>query len=77
MGHLVRTTQLLTSLDPKYFKFKIFGQIKSVPSWLDNFDHEIVGFEEIDLNLNSNYVLGIHDRNRRRTNEKQVCVQSY
>ena len=40
MGHLVRTTQWLTSLDPRYFKFKIFGQIESIPSWLDNFDYE-------------------------------------
>ncbi len=61
MGHLVRTTQLLTSLDPKYFNFKIFGQIKSVPTWLDNFDHEIIDFEEIDLNLINEYDLVVFD----------------
>ena len=61
MGHLVRTTQLLTSLDSKYFNFKIFGQIKSVPTWLDNFDHEIVDFEEIDLNLINQYDLVVFD----------------
>ena len=51
MGHLVRTTQLLTSLDPRYFKFKIFGQIESIPSWLDNFDYEII--QNLFSNLSS------------------------
>ena len=61
MGHLVRTTQLLTSLDPRYFKFKIFGQIESIPSWLDNFDYEIINFEKIDLNIINNYDLVVFD----------------
>ena len=61
MGHLVRTTQLLTSLDPRYFKFKIFGQIESIPPWLDNFDYEIINFEEIDLNIINNYDLVVFD----------------
>ena len=61
MGHLVRTTQLLTSLDPRYFKFKIFGQIESTPSWLDSFDYEKIDFEEIDLNIINNYDLVVFD----------------
>ena len=61
MGHLVRTTQLLTSLDPRYFKFKIFGQIDSTPSWLDNFDYEKINFEKIDLNIINNFDLVVFD----------------
>ena len=58
MGHLVRTTQLLSTLDSDKFSFKIYGELKSIPHWIDKFDwHK----HESEINRFSNFKTKIDD----------------
>ena len=61
MGHLVRTTQLLSTLDSDKFSFKIYGELKSIPHWIDKFDYEIIQYDLFDYEVLNKYDLIIFD----------------
>ena len=61
MGHLVRSTQLLSCLDSNKFKFKIIGEIKSTPTWINNFNISNVSFNELDLEEVNQHDLVVFD----------------
>lgn len=50
MGHLVRTAQLISSLDKNEFDVQLIGSFESKPFWLESFRYEEMEFPEI-LNI--------------------------
>lgn len=79
MGHLVRTTQLLSTLDSDKFSFKIYGELKSIPHWIDKFDYEIIQYDLFDYEVLNKYDLIIFDNyvNRdvlNKINKKKLLI---
>ena len=61
MGHVARTTQVLSTLDKGNFEFFLYGQLESIPHWINKLRYRPINFKKIDFEYLNKYDLIIFD----------------
>ena len=61
MGHVARTTQVLSTLDKENFEFILYGQLESIPHWINKLKYRPIDFKKIDYEYLNKYDLIIFD----------------